>query len=409
MTNRIASLWLIPVLAFVTFLAGCGGGADSAGDGADSASRPVVIGLAAPFTGRSAAQGKQMEYGVKAAIAEINENGGLGGQPVELLSQDDESRPDTAAQVAQRFVNNPDVAVVIGHFNSSCSIAGSEIYNAAEMLQITPASTNPDVTIGKPWTYRNIFNDIFQGQTLADYASKRLGHTKAAVLYENDSYGKGLYDYFKARAAENGLELTSEMSYETETTDFRPLLTQVKDGDPEILVVCGLYRAGGQIAAQAAELGIKLPIIGGDGLLSDDLISIGGEPTEGLYVTAPFLFELAGDRGEAFAARVRKQSGVEPDAWAALAYDAMMLVNDAVENHGVAVDSKAIRDHLKTIDSEEVAFDGLTGLTYFDENGDCLKPVQIAQVRDGKFQAAPIQMTDELTEALKSDSEGAAE
>lgn len=355
--------------------------------------KPIVIGVAGPMTGRGAAFGKQVGFGVKVAAAELNAKGGLLGRPVEVIIQDDASNANDATTVAQKLAGNPDVVAVVGHFNSDCSSAAKKIYSEAGMVMFSPASTNVEITKGSDFVFRNIFNDRSQGEALATYLNEAMGVKKVAILYENDTYGKGLRDYFKAKAQALGMEIVADLSFETDATDFRPLLTQIRNAKPEAIMAGGLYKSGGTIARQAREMGLRQPLIGGDGMFDDELAKVGGKAAEGFIASAPFIMEVGGERASAFAAEVKKQHGEEGNAWAALAYDAFMVIAEGIKNSN-STDRKAVRDAIAAMDSPEKAFPGITGKTYFDAEGDTVKRVVFAAVKDGRFQAAPKQLEE---------------
>ena len=157
------------------------------------------------------------------------------------------------------------------------------------------------MTRNSDYVYRNIFTDDFQGQSLAAYAAKVLGVKRVAILFDNDDYGTGLKDSFKKRAIELGMAVEGETAYNKDTNDFRSQLTTIKDRNPELILVAGLYKQAAVIADQARRLGINTPFIGGDGVFSQEYIKLGGGATEGTFVTCPFLFDLGGERAAKFA------------------------------------------------------------------------------------------------------------
>lgn len=394
---RIKALSVLALMAGLT-LAGCeqaprGTGEASApgsGSGAVPAStEPVLVGVAAPLTGNSSEFGVQIRMGAELAEEQINAAGGIGGRKFELSYSDDAGNPAEAQNVATKLATNPRVMAVVGHFNSSCSLAGKRSYSEAGMVMFSPASTNVDVTKNSKWVFRNIFSDDFQGQCLADY-TKLLGHTQVAILYENDDYGSGLKNSYKERAGELGLAILREVAYDQNTNDFRSQLETVRSENPEIIIIAGLYKQAAIIVTQAREIGITAPFAGGDGVFSQQFIDLGGAAAEGTYVTTPFLFDLGGTKAEEFAKGFREKYNREPDAWAALSYDAVNLVAAGLREKGVNRD--AVREYLEGINSAETAYDGLAGKTFFDEEGDCRKPVQVAVVKDGKFAAAEKQL-----------------
>jgi branched-chain amino acid transport system substrate-binding protein len=258
------------------------------------------------------------------------------------------------------------------------------------MVMFSPGSTNVKVTKDSDYVFRNIFSDDFQGQSLANYVGNVLKLKNVAILFDNDDYGSGLKESFKKRAAELGLNIVSETAYGKDTNDFRSQLETIRSSKPDIILVAGLYKSAAVIAKQARELGINTQLIGGDGVNSQQFIDLAGGAAEGTYVTCPFLFDLGGERAQKFAEAFHKKYNREPDAWSALSYDAIQILAAAIKAKGAT--REGILEYLKGVNSPENAFDGLTGTTYFDAEGDCKKPVQVALVKGGKFVAAPMQL-----------------
>ena len=342
-----------------------------------------LMGITGPFTGDGAQYGEMVRMAAEMHADEINAAGGINGIPLELEFQDDKGDPKEAANVAQKLGSNPKVLAVVGHFNSSCSLAGKEVYNSMGVLQLSPGSTNVTVCEGGEWTFRNVYRDDFQGQFIAEYIKYVLGYNRVAVFFDNDDYGRGLRDAFAARAEEIGIEIVREEAYVRDTQEYTPQLTQITAKKPDIIFVSGLYANAAMILTQARNLGIETPFIGGDGLLSADLITNAAKASELTVVTCPFLPTSRDERTQEFVASFKERYGTEPDCWAALAYDAVGIVAEAVGE--VGPDRRAIRDYVAAMDSKEKAYDGIAGLTYFNEDGDCMKPLVVAVVKDGVF------------------------
>jgi branched-chain amino acid transport system substrate-binding protein len=298
----------------------------------------------------------------------------------------------------------------VGHFNSSCSLAGKEVYNSMQVLQVSYGSTNVNVCQGGDWTFRNVYRDDFQGYFIADYIKHILAYGRVAVFFDNDDYGRGLRDAFAARAAENGLEIVAEEAYVRDTQEYTPQLTQIMGKDPDIIFISGLYANAAMILTQARNLGMDTPFIGGDGLLSADLITNAGKAAEGTIVTCPFLPNLEDEKTRGFVTAFEERYGTKPDAWAALTYDAVGIVAEAIARAGP--DRRAIRDYVAAIDSPEKGYDGVAGLTYFNRDGDCMKPLVVAVVRGGDFVPYEKQADDlerAMREAVVAAAPGTAE
>ncbi|MGI8905439.1 MAG: ABC transporter substrate-binding protein [Candidatus Sumerlaeaceae bacterium] len=393
MASRFAFLGTLGVLA--TF-SGCDKsgqqGSSSASGTAGGSDQTFTLAVAVPLTGNNSEIGTQIKMGVEVFAEELNAAGGINGRQLKLNEQDDAGKADQAQTVASSIASDDSILAVIGHFNSSCSLNGKPIYSQAKMVMFSPGSTNVEVTKNSEYVYRNIFTDDFQGQSLALYAGNVLGLKNVAILFDNDDYGAGLKDSFRKKALELGLKIVAEQAYNREQPDFRSQLTTIQGAqpEPEAILVAGLYNEAANIARQARDLGIRAQLLSGDGVFSQQYITLGGAAADGAYVTCPFLFDLGGEKAAKFATAFRNKFDKDPDAWAVLGYDAVTIVCEGIKKNGFTRD--AVLQYLKSLDSPEHSYDGLTGKTFFDAEGDCKKPVQVAQVRGSKFVAAAKQL-----------------
>ena len=383
--NRVRSTVLLVIIA-MTFvmimgfaLTGC------------EARNEIKVAVAGPYTGSVAAFGEMIKRGAELKAKEINAAGGVNGKTLTLIFEDDTGKEKEASLVAERIASNRQILAVVGHFNSSCSLAGKPIYKRAGIVELSPGSTNVRVCEGSDWTFRNLYRDDFQGAFVAKYIKNVLRETqKIAIFFDNDDYGRGLKDGFTDVAEELGLEIVATEAYDRDNTDFKAQLTSIKAKQPDLIFISGLYSQAGLIASQAREAGIIAQLFGADGVDSPDFLEIAGDAAEGAYVSTPFVFELGGPEAQRMAMAFAEMHGVAPDTWAALTYDAVGMIVEAIEKGGE--NRKAIRDHLASIDSPEKGYAGITGLTYFDENGDCTKPAYVKIVKDGQFVPAEGQL-----------------
>ena len=361
----------------------------------------VRIAVAGPFTGNAAAFGEMIKRGAELKVKEINEAGGINGMKLTLVPGDDTGTEKEAISVATRFATDRRILAVVGHFNSACSLAGKGIYKSNGIVALSPGSTNVSVCEGSDWTFRNLYRDDFQGEFIAKYIKDYLKEFQTvAILFDNDDYGRGLRDGFSAAAEEIGIQIVASEAYDRDNTDFKAQLTSIKAKNPDIIFISGLYGQAGLIAKQAREAGITAQFFGADGVDSPDFLIIAGAAAEGTYLTTPFTFELGGEKAQQVALSFEKEYGILPDTWAALTYDAVGMIVEAIEKtHNkdatLAENRKAIRDHLASLDTPEEGYKGITGLTYFDKNGDTVnKPAYVKIVKDGKFTTAPDQVLD---------------
>ena len=364
-------------------------------------SEQVKVAVAGPFTGTAAAFGEMIERGARLKAKQINESGGINGRKLVLAFGDDAGTDKEAKLVATRFATDREILAVVGHFNSSCSLAGKGIYKEHGIVELSPGSTNVSVCEGSDWTFRNLYRDDFQGTFIARYIKNVLtDYNSVAVLFDNDDYGRGLRDSFTAEAKNIDLEVVTSVAYDRENTDFSTQLTRIKGKKPKAIFVSGLYEQAALIVKQARKLGIRSLFFGADGIDSPDFLKNAGVSADGTYLTTPFTFGAGGEEAAKVAAAFEAEFGVPPDTWAALTYDAMGMIAEAIEktynkDETLAVNRKAIRDYLASLDTPEEGYIGITGLTYFDKNGDTVnKPAYVKVVIDGKYTTAPEQMLD---------------
>ena len=352
----------------------------------DSA-KEIKIAVAAPLTGPLAAFGEMIKRGAALKAKEINAAGGVNGKTFTIIFEDDTGKDKGAGWVAQRIATNPSILAVVGHFNSSCTLAGKSIYKRAGIVMLSPSSPNAHVCGGSKWTFRNSYCTHFQGALAAEHIKNVSGNIqKIAIFFDNDDYGRRLKDSFTDTAKGLGLEIVATEAYSRDNTDFRAQLISIKAKHPDLIFISGLHSHAGLIVAQAREAGITAHLFSADGVDSPDFLQIAGDAAEGVYVSAPFTFELGGTQAQKMAMTFKEEYGGAPNAWAALTYDSVGMIAEAIEKGGE--NRKAIRDHLAGISTPEEGYVGVTGLTYFGKNGDCVKPAiktSVKIVRDDAF------------------------
>ena len=364
--------------------------------GPAAAADTIKIAVPSPFTGSAAGYGENVKAGVVMKLEEINAAGGVGGKKIEAVYLDEQCEPREAATVSSSIVNDPDIVGIVGHLCSSAHLAALPTYVREGIAAITPTATSTSISSkskdekGLTWSFRNVYRDDFQGKFLADYTDKVLGLKKVAVFYENNDYGIGLKDAFIKEAKALGLTVVGEEAYKKGDQDYTPQLTKIKGGAPEAMFIAGYYPEGALIADQAKKIGLNVPKMGADGFDNADYIKLGGAAADNTYLTAPFLVETAGADAKKFIDAFKAKYKRDMDWMSANAYDAAGMMLDAIAK--VGPDRAKIRAYLAGIDSPEKGYKGVTGVNYFDANGDCLKPAYVKTVKDGKFVPAPKQM-----------------
>lgn len=340
-----------------------------------SSSGPIVIGAAGPW---EAAYGAMNRRGIELAVAEINRSDAARKRPLRVIFRDDEGNGEKAITIAQDFLGNDSVVAVVGHVNSGAMVAAARVYDAG-LPAVATTATSPALTGISPWVFRVISSDSVNGIDLARFA-RRLGRSRAAILYENDSYGRGLAAAFQRSFAGT---VVSMDPISDEPQDFEPWIAYFKMRSPDIVFVATTDAAGRSFLKDARRLGLNTDFLGGDGWTG---VAIDTALAEGAYVGAPFTAEDPRPEARRFTEAFRAKFQMTPDGNAALAYDATMIVWQAIRAGGT--DRKRIRAYLAGLD-ETTAHRGVTGTIRFRENGDPIgKGFVMTRIRRGALVVA---------------------
>jgi branched-chain amino acid transport system substrate-binding protein len=373
-----AGLILAAAGVFLCGIAGCGRPAGDAASGAD----PIKIGEFASLTGEEATFGVSSHEGTLMAVEEINAAGGVLGRKLQLLTEDDQCKPSEAATVVNKLIARDNVVAVLGEVASTRTMAVTRICQDSKIPLVSPSSTNPDVTKTGDYIFRVCFIDPFQGTVMANFASMTLKIKRVAVLTDVKSdYSKGLAKFFKERFKALGGEIVTELDYNGSDKDFKAQLTTIKAANPEGVFVPGYYTACALICLQARQLGLSVPLFGGDGWESSKLTEIGGAAVEGNYFSTHYSSEAGSELSRRFVEHYQKRwNGQTPDALAACGYDSALVLADAIKRAG-STDGGKIRDALAATKN----FPAVSGTITIDANRDASKAAVILQVKGGKF------------------------
>lgn len=366
------------VALFMTgMLAGCGG----------SSSKDIKIGILNEMTGGNATMGTSAANGAKMAIKEANAKGGVLGKQIQGVVADNKSEPSESANAMTKLVSQDKVVAVTGVFSSSDAIAAASVAEATKVPFIAVGATNPKVTLDektnkvKDYTFRVCFIDPFQGTVGANFVLNTLKLKQAVMLVDNSSdYSKGLASFFKEAFVKGGGIVLGEEAYLQKDQDFKTILTKVKALNPEVIYVPGYYEEVGKIVKQARELGITVPIIGGDGWDSPKLVEVGtAAALNNTYFTNHYSVDDTSTASQAFVEAYKKEYGQAPDALAVLGYDAANVLIDAIQRANSAEPSKIREALVATKD-----YPAVTGPTTLNETHDAVKNVVIIEMKDGK-------------------------
>ncbi len=342
----------------------------------------IVIGEVFSLTGGQATFGISSRNGVEMAVKAANAAGGIKGKKVETRVYDDQGKPEEAANATTRLVNQDHVAIILGEVASTNSIAMANVAQPARVPMITPTSTNPKVTEIGDYIFRVCFIDPFQGFVMARFARENLKLNKVAVLRDLKSdYSTGLTDVFTRKFTEMGGKIVAVETYNQGDSDFRGQLTAIKRAAPEGIYVPGYYSEVGVVARQAKELGLSVPIMGGDGWDSVKLFELGGSAMEGHYFSNHYSSEDPAPRVQNFVAAYKAAYGAVPDALATLAYDAAGVAIDAMRR-ATDLSAGAIRNAI----AETKAYPGVAGTITLDKARNAVKPAVVLKVSKGRFE-----------------------
>jgi len=379
MKNWRGQFLLAATLSCLLWASGCGKSGGSGGAAADT----IKVGEFASLTGKEAAFGQSSHKGTLLAIDQINAAGGVMGKKIELVYEDNQSQPGQSATVVRKLITRDNVVAILGEVASGRSLEAAPICQQYKIPQISPSSTNPKVTEMGDYIFRVCFIDPFQGTVMAKFAEGTLKAKRVAMLSDAASaYSAGLGQYFRERFLADGNELVIEQKYSGGDKDFKAQLTAIKAANPEAIFVPGYYTEAGLIVLQARQLGIKVPLFGGDGWEAPELIQIGGSALEGCFYSTHYSPQ---DKSEAVQSFVKafqaRNNGETPDAMAALGYDSAMVLADAIKRAGTT-DGAKLRDAIAATKD----FPGVTGITTLDEHRNATKAAVIITIKDGKFQ-----------------------
>ncbi len=357
---------------FLTAFTGCG---KSGGGG-------IVIGEFASLTGKEATFGISSHEGTLLAIETLNAAGGVLGKNIELLTEDNQSKAGETSNVVNKLISKDGAVAMLGEVASSRSLEAAPICQESGIPMVSPASTNPKVTEVGDYIFRVCFIDPFQGTVMANFVTKTLKANKVAVFTDVKSdYSKGLAKFFKEGFVKNGGQIVAELDFNGGDKDFKAQLTAIKGATPDAIFVPGYYTDVALIAIQAKQLGITVPLCGGDGWESQTLLDIGKDAVEGHYFSTHYASDAASPAVTAFVAAYKKRfNGKVPDAMAALGYDSAMFLLDAIKRAG-SKESKALRDAL----AASKDYEAVTGKISINAQRDAVKSAVILQVKDGKF------------------------
>jgi branched-chain amino acid transport system substrate-binding protein len=369
------------VAIIASWLLGCGPRADQKPEGAPDATEPISVGHVASLSGDTATFGQSADRGMRMAIEDINAQGGALGRPLKLISEDDRSITEEARTAAQKLLQRDKVVALLGEMDSSSSLAAAPEAQRAHVPMISPGSTNPKVTEVGDYVFRACFIDAFQGTVMARFASEELKAKKVAIFFDfKQDYSVGLADYFRENFQKLGGEIVADEGYASGDIEFRAQLTSIRATQPDVVFVPGNYTEVGLIAKQARELGIDVPLLGGDGWDSEKTLEIGGAAVEGSYFSTHYTSDSDSPVVQDFVRRYKKKYGATPGAMAALGYDTAGILADALRRAGDTEGSK-----LRAAIAATQNYEGVTGRITIDPQRNARKDAVVLKIEGRRF------------------------
>jgi len=346
----------------------------------------LKIGFFAPITGPAAVDGTSAKNAVEIGLKEVNDAGGIRGKKVELIIYDDRMKAEEAVAIANKLIEKDKVIGVVSGSYSAPTRVTAPIFQKAGMPMVAGYAVHPDVTwdpkAKKPndFIFRNGFLGEIEGAAAAEFAVKNLKAKKVSLIFMDNDFGRAISAGFAAHAEKLGASILTKQMYKFPgEKDFRPFLTRIKEGDPDLIFAAGYYNEAAAIVRQSKELGIKSAIMGEEGFDSPKFLEIAGPAAEGVIIATNLDRDDPRPLVQNFLKSYRQAYGHDADMVGASSYDAFKILVAAVEKAGS--DPKAIQQAL--LDTKD--YNGLTGKITRFVQGEVIKPVQVQVVKEGKF------------------------
>ena len=342
----------------------------------------IPIGFFGDISGPTYNFGQSAYNGTIMAADEINQAGGINGRRLDVVFQDDKGSPEIAAQSASKLIQQYKVVAIIGAGASGNSLAAAPNAQSASVPLIAPSSTHPAVTQAGDYIFRACYIDAFQGEVMARFAANTLKAKKAAIMVDyNSPYSRGLTEFFELSFAKLGGTIVAKQSYSQSDADFRGQLSAVKTAQPDVVYIPGYYGDVAIIAKQARQLGIEQPLLGADGWDAPELWELARDAVNGSYISNHYSADDPSENIQRFVTNYRQRyQNLTPDAHAALAYDAMRFLADAMQRAG-STEGPKLREALAATKN----FRGVTGVISMDANRNAVKPAVILKLQDRSY------------------------
>lgn len=378
MKMKLILSWILIVVAATT---GCFNSKDA--NSPTSVSREkYVIGCSTPLTGEGANYGRSTKEGIDLAVEELNATKYL-DKVVEIAYEDDKINPNDGINAANKLINSDKVPVIIGPFGSSVTLAVAPIANKAKVVLIGASATADNIADAGDYVFRITPPNSRQGADVADFCSAKLNSKRAAIIYQNNDYGTTLKTAFEKQFTQNGGTITISEGVDLGIKDLRTQILKIKQTNPDVVFFPLHVAEAGLLLKQSRELGLNVKFISCDGAMVQDLLTIAGNAAEGSYYTTLALgYGVSDNDINQFNEAFKRKYNKEPDVYAAYYYEVTKIVAKAIKEGGY--DADKIKEKLYAMTGEN-AYNGVTGKTSFDKNGEVNKPFYVYEVVNGEY------------------------
>ena len=373
---------LISLVAMVvSSMTGCAKkDASTSGDGASADT--IKIAVAGPMTGDNAEYGIGFTNAAKMMADAWNEKGGVLGKQIKIVQYDDKNSSEEAATIAQKIVSEGDIAGVIGHFSSGVCLTAAPIYQENKVIEISPSASHPDYSLVGDYIFRN--NTVISAEAAAsiDIAVNDLGKKKIGIISIKTDWGTNTSQIIKDLVGKldvDGVSIVAHEEVMEGSDDYSPAITKLNQAGADVVICAGMYNLVAPVAKQYKQINPDIKVVGFSNAYSQQLIELGGEAVEGVCFPVIFFSESEEEKIKTYVDAFEKEFGNKPSALTSQAYDSVGMLLSAIEKAG-ATDSEAVRNALA-----ELSYDGVTGQTKFDADGNVDKQFVKVTIADGKF------------------------
>ena len=373
------------LIVLLVFAAGCGGGKVTEGDGGDTSTEKgdIKLGIITILSGDGAGYGTSIKQGFEIAQDRINSSGGIDGRNIALLFEDSGGDKNEAINLAQKLINKDEVLAILGPTYSGEMFAVGPIADQAKVSIMGTSTTATGIGEIGPYVFRNALPESGVIPSTVKNSQRKYGFKRVALMYSsNNDFTVSAAETFKEALVAQGIELVETQTFSDGDTNFQAQLTNVLAAKPEAIALSALYKEGALVLIQARQQGLDLPVMGGNGLNSPELMKIAGDAADGVLVGSPWFVGKDDPDVQAFVKEYNERYGTDPDQFAAQAYDALGIFAQAAKAEGASNNREAFRDALAAIKD----YQGVTGSFSFDDNGNPVMEATLLEVVGGKYQ-----------------------